>query len=305
MRLRLVLSVISLLSVVGWLAIGSSDAQDNPTAIEIRKASETFVKAFDAGNADGLAEHFLPKGELVDEEGSIYQGRQELSAAFKKFFTAFPKAKLTLAIDSVRVLDANLAIEEGTRVVAAGKEMGDRAQLRYIAIRSKDANGRWLIASLREFSDDPLPTHNERLQGLAWLVGDWVNEGTEGKVRISFRWSDDKNYLLGDYQIEAKGKPGMKSTQRLGWDPVAGRVRSWLFDADGGFSEGAWSATEDGWLIKSNSVNPDGALGSATLLITQLTADRFTIKGMHRIVAEQAEPDFEFTVSRRPPTAGQ
>lgn len=304
MRFRLAPGVIAFFSVVSVLLLGRSEAQDNPTAAEIRKASETLVKAFDAGNAEALADQFLPKGEFVDEVGNLYQGKPELLAAFQKFFTAFPNAKLTLSVDSVRVLGASLAVEEGIRVITAGKNLGDRAQLRYVAIRSKDANGRWLIASLRESSDDPLPTPHERLQGLAWLVGDWVNEGSDGKVRISYRWSEDKNFLLGDYQIEVKGKPGMKSTQRLGWDPLAGRVRSWLFDADGGFSEGAWTATEDGWLVKSNSVNPDGATGSATLLVTQQTADRFVIKGTHRIVGEQPEPDFEITVSRRPPAAG-
>lgn len=296
-----VLVVCFALSLVG----GRSEAQDDPAAADVRKANESLVKAFNAANADELAAQFLPKGELVDEEGTIYQGKQELTEAFKSFFAKFPGAKLTMSIDSVRSLSPNLVVEEGLRVITAGKDLEERAQLRFVAVRTKGADGRWLIASLREFSDDPLPTPNERLQGLAWLVGDWVNEGSDGKVRISFRWSDDKNFLLGDYHIEAKGKAGMKSSQRLGWDPLAGRVRSWLFDADGGFSEGAWTPTEDGWMVKSNSINPDGATGSATLIITSQGADRFTIKGTHRIVAEQAEPDFEFVITRRPPAAGK
>ncbi len=43
----------------------------------------------------------------------------------------------------------------------------------------------------------------------------------------------------------------MKSSQRLGWDPVQQKIRSWTFDADGGFSEGYWTPTENGWIVKS------------------------------------------------------
>jgi len=305
MRIRSLSGVLSWAAVVVCLAIGSADAQDDPAAADIRKASESLVQAFNAGNAAELAGHFLPKGEMVDEEGTIYQGKQELTELFQGFFKKFPGAKLTMSIESVRSLSPNLAIEEGVRVIAAGKDLEEQAHLRFIAIRTKGADGRWLIASLREFSDDPLPTPHERLQGLAWLVGDWVNEGSDGKVRISFRWSEDKNYLLGEYEMDLKNKAGMKSSQRLGWDPLAGRVRSWLFDADGGFSEGAWTATENGWIVKSQSINPDGATASATLTIAQQAADRFSIQGTQRIVGEQAEPDFEFMIVRRPPAAGK
>lgn len=263
-----------------------------------------MVKAFNAGSAEELSGWFVPKAELVDEEGNVYQGQEELTTVFKKFFTQFPGAKLAMTIDATRSLGPDLAVTEGSRVVTAGKDQDERAHLRYVAVRSKGADGKWLIASLREYADDPTPTPHERLQSLAWLVGDWMNEGSDGKVSISFRWSEDKNYLLGDYQIEAK-RGGMKSTQRLGWDPSTGRIRSWLFDADGGFSEGIWTATDDGFLVRSQSVNPDGSLGAATLLVNRLAADRFSIKGTHRIVGEQPEPDFEVIVTKRPPAAGK
>lgn len=308
MRRQGLIRVLAFVAVVTGFVLSVGQAQEkseNPTGAEIRKSIESLVKSFNAAKADELAAHFLPQGELVDEAGNLYQGQKDLSAAFATFFKAFPGAKLTLAVDSVRLLGPNLAIDEGVRVVTAGKEMADRAQMRYVAVWSKGTDGKWLVASLRESSDDPLPTHNERLQGLAWMVGDWVSEEADGKVAISFRWSEDKNYLLGDYQIQFKGKAGMKSTQRIGWDPVSGRVRSWLFDADGAFSEGVWTATDSGWIVKSTGSNPDGSAGSATLLIKSIGDDRFSIKGTHRVVGEQPEPDFEFTIARRPPAAAK
>ncbi|MCI0362075.1 MAG: SgcJ/EcaC family oxidoreductase [Planctomycetaceae bacterium] len=275
----------------------------DPAAAEIRASSAQLVKAFEAGKAADIAALFSPQGELVDEEGNVYQGQKELTELFTKFFERFPGAKLALEIESIRSIGPNLAIEEGTRFIASKSKEGEgKAQLRYTAVRTK-ADGKWLIASVREFADDPLPTPHERLQALSWIVGDWVNEGTDGTAKLSYRWSEDQNFLLGDIAITIAGKPGFKSTQRIGWDPLAGKVRSWLFDADGGFAEGQWTEVDDGWVIKSSTVNPDSSTGSATITVTAKDKDHFTMKGTERIVGEFREPDFELAIARQPPVA--
>jgi uncharacterized protein (TIGR02246 family) len=291
----------------GLVLCSAAVAQEDKVTAEVRASTEQLVKAFNEGKAADLAVLFSPQGELIDEEGTHYVGRKELTELLTKFFEKFPGAKLAVEIESIRSLGPNLAIEEGTRFIEAATKDSPtpgRATLRYTAVRSKE-NGAWLIASLREFTADPVPTPNEHLQSLAWVVGDWVNEGTDGAVRISFKWSEDKNFLLGEYQVTLAGQPAMKSHQRIGWDPLTGKVRSWLFDADGGFSEGAWTAVEDGWVIKSESVNPDATTGSATLTVTPTDKDHFTLKGTERIVGDLREPDFEFQIARRPPVASK
>lgn len=284
-------------------AVTSSFAQESSVDAVVRSRMEVLVKAFNSGKAADVAGLFTPDGEMIDEEGNLFAGRKELTEAFGQFFTQFPKAQLEVKIESVRSPAPGLAIEEGTRQITAGeKDERSTAVLRYSAIHTK-VDGKWLIASLREFTADPIPTPHEHLKALEWLVGDWVNEGTDAVVRISYRWSEDKNYLLGDYQVSAEGKPVMKSTQRIGWNPLTSSIRSWLFDSDGGFSEGNWAETDEGWVIKSTSVNPDASTGSATVTITAKDKARFTIKGTQRIVAGQREPDFEVSVARRPPSA--
>ena len=205
---------------------------------------------------------FLPEGELIDEEGTVYQGQQEIKDLLSAFFAKFPGTKLSLDIESIRLVGP-VAIEEGTRTITT-KDGATKSQFRYIAVRVKTDSG-WKIASFRDFSDDPVPTPHENLQPLAGLVGDWINEGADGKVAISYRWSEDKNFLLGEFQVTSPGKPTTTSSQRIGWDPQAGRIRSWLFDPDGGFSNGQWTVVEDGIVIKSSSVNPDGGTASATM----------------------------------------
>lgn len=275
----------------------------DPAAAEIQAASAQLVKSFEAGKPAEMAALFSPQGELVDEDGNVFQGQKELIELFTKFFERFPGAKLALEIESIRSIGPNLAIEEGTRYIAAKSKEGEsKAQLRYTAVRTK-VDGKWLIASVREFADDPLPTPHERLADLGWMVGDWVNEGTDGVAKISYRWSEDQNFLLGDVEITVAGKVGLKSSQRIGWDPVAGKVHSWLFDADGGFSEGEWTEVDDEWVIKSSSKNPDGTSGTATITLTAKDKDHYLLKGTDRIVGDAREPDFELAVSRQPPVA--
>jgi hypothetical protein len=169
-------------------------------------------------------------------------------------------------------------------------------------VRTK-LDGRWLIASLREFSDDPAPTPTDHLAGLDWLIGEWINEGSDAVVKIKYTWSEDKNFILADLNIQKAGQEAMKCSQRIGWDPVQQKLRSWLFDSDGGFSEGIWAATDKDWIVKSTATLPNGQTGSATITYTKTDANRFQIRGTQRIVGDTVEPDFDVHVVRKPPEA--
>jgi len=121
----------------------------------------------------------------------------------------------------------------------------------------------------------------------------------DGKVAITFKWSEDKNYLLGEINIGSNGAAPRKTSQRIGWDANAGKIRSWLFDPDGGFSEGAWTVLEDAVVIKSTSVNPDGSTSSATLTLIPKDKDHFSYAATQRIVDGNRELDFDLTIARR------
>jgi len=264
--------------------------------------AETTVKAFNAGDAAGLAGMFEPTGELVDEDGNVFTGREQITALFKNFFERFPGAGLEMEVASVRPLGESLAVEEGVRRITADAGAA-AAQMRYVAMRTKQGD-RWPIVSYREFADDPIPTPREMLAALEWLVGDWVDESSEGRTAISYRWSEDGNFLVGEYTLAAAGRPAAKSVQRIGWDPVEGVLRSWTFDADGGFSEGEWAAGDDGWIVRSEATMPDGTTGSAIVSLAVKDADHFVVESTDRIVGGAVEPDFRLVIARRPPAPG-
>lgn len=268
----------------------------------VRSDAAATVKAFNAGDAAALAGMYLDAGELVDEDGNVFSGRGAIKDLFTKFFEKFPQAVLDMEVAAVRPIGDAVVVEEGLRRITAAADAAV-AQMRYVAVRVKQAD-RWPIASYREFADDPTPTPREMLAALDWLVGDWVDESPEGRTTISYRWSEDGNFLLGEFNVSVGGRPGGKSVQRIGWDAVEGQLRSWTFDSDGGFSEGEWGAGEKGWIVKSEATMPDGSSGSATVTITQRDADHFSIASTDRVIAGAAEPDFRVVVARKPPAPG-
>lgn len=303
-HLRPILACIFLCSwITALLASEEQPAKPNPDEQAVRQLSQRLVETYNAGQAKVIAAAFLPDGEAVDEEGNVYQGREQVEQAFTKFFEKFPGAKMTLDLVSIRVLGPGLAVEDGKRTVVT-KDGTGKAVTRYI-LMYVERDGRWLIASAREFTADEEPTPHERLQPLAWLVGDWVDEDAESVVLMSCRWSEDKNFLLAEYTVKKEGKSAMKTSQRIGWDPLHKRIRSWTFDSDGGYGDAHWTAIASGWVLKSSAVLPDGQTGSATLFFDPVDKDKYVMRGFDRIVGQETADDFEVTIVRRPPAPGK
>jgi hypothetical protein len=206
---------------------------------------------------------------------------------------------MELNIDSLHFAAPTVAIEDGTRTVVTG-DQSERATNRYTMVHVKRDDG-WTIASAREFAEDPAPTPHDRLEPLAWMVGQWVDEGADVAIAISCRWAESGNFLLVDFDAQVQGESTMKSQQRIGWDPLAGRIRSWVFDSDGGYGQAEWTEVDNRWMVKSTAVLPSGVTGSATIVIRPEGQDKFVMTGIERILGNALEPDFEAVIVRKPP----
>jgi len=268
----------------------------------IYDSAKQVVEAFNAGKAKEVSEQFLPEGEWVDELGTVYQGRSAIEGVLTKYFEKYPGAQIGLEIESVQVIGP-VAIEEGIRTMTVAED--SQAVIQYVAILAKTDSG-WKYASVKDTAREMLMTAHAALEPLGWLVGEWVNEGTEARVKINYQWSEDENFLLGDYVVETNGEVVMKSTHRIGWDPLHGQIRSWLFDSDGGIGEGIWTPLGDSWHIHSSAILPDGRTGSAIITWSPHNDfNRFSMKGTDRLIGGEQDDDFELDVVRRPPTAGR
>ena len=134
------------------------------------------------------------------------------------------------------------------------------------------------------------------------MIGDWIDEGADSVVRLHCQWSEDENFLLRTFTVKRQGKPVMTVTQRIGWDPVARRVRSWEFDSQGGFGQGEWSRDGEKWVVKSTGVRPEGTTASATNVMIRERPDLVSWVSTDRVIGDQSVPDSEaYVLVRVPP----
>jgi len=137
------------------------------------------------------------------------------------------------------------------------------------------------------------------LDGLSWLTGDWVEEGDNPGIEFHGRWTATGAFIVRAFRVAVDDDSTLSGLQVIGWDPSEKQVRSWTFDATGGFGEETWSQLDDTWTIRSRYTLSDGSKGGAINVLTKLDDDSFTWKSVNREMNGELQPDVEeFTVVR-------
>jgi uncharacterized protein (TIGR02246 family) len=264
----------------------------------IRANVQAFVRAYNAGDAKAVAALFTPEALIVGKDETTSQGRAAIEETFKELFADEPHKRLEVSVDSIRFIGPDLAVEVGTtKEISAPGEAPESD--RYTVLHVK-RDGKWRMALARETEGEP-PTSHEQLRPLAWLVGEWIDDGGNVVVRSTCRWSDDGNFLLQEFNLQIGERDAQRVTQRIGWDPLAKRIRSWVFDSDGGFGESVWARDGDAWIIKATAIRPDGTTASATNVLVQTGPDSYVWRSTDRIVGGEVVPSTEVKVIRKPP----
>jgi uncharacterized protein (TIGR02246 family) len=263
----------------------------------IRAVDDAFVRDYNRGDSKALAAHFTDDAEAIDDEGERLQGREPIERRFAETFAASPGVKIAIEIGSIRFLSPDVAREEGHTVITPAKDA--RVVRPYTVLFVKRA-GRWLISGVREESD-PLIRPHDRLKDLEWMVGDWVDQSPESEVRVNCRWSEDGNFLIRSFAVKQRGESVMTVTQRIGWDPLARRIRSWEFDSEGGFGEGTWSRDGDRWVVKHTGVRPEGVAASSTNAMVKERTDLVRWSSTDRVLGDESIPGSNAYVMVRVP----
>jgi uncharacterized protein (TIGR02246 family) len=254
------------------------------------KNAEAFVEAFHKGDAKALAAFWTPDGDYTDQTGRQMKGREAIEKAFQGFFADNKGLKLRIDIASLRFVTPDVAVEDGTTSVIP-PDGGPPSRARYAIVHVKK-NDQWLLSSVRDAPFAP-PGNYENLRQLEWAIGDWATEEGKGEVaRFSFAWAENQNFITSTFTTTFKNISIGGGTQWIGWDPAAKQLRSWTFDANGGFSEGSW--TRDGstkWVVTTKAVLPEGKKAVATLVVTRLDADTIGVQSKDRAVDGAKVPD--------------
>lgn len=279
------------------LAEDADPNQANLDALAAKAAS--FVESYNKADPEALAGLFLPEGEIVLANGDIVAGRADIAAFYQEVFAGDQKPKAALEAGSVRFVTPGIAIEDGTFHVT--KPSGEVVSHFYTALQVKQENGSWLTASIRDQIEDRAPA-SVKLIKLQWMVGDWLIEKEGTRTFLSFDWSDDGPYLDGRAVTEVAGEESTASTYRIGWNSARANFVSWAFDAQGGYSKSEWSATSDGWLLRTNGVTADGEVNQSTQsIVPDHNLQGFAWSSRDQTIGGEVQADRTVRVVRRPP----
>ena len=240
----------------------SDDAAETSDAKHAAQATiEGYVEAFNAGNAEGMAAAWTENGVFTNKStGEQISGREALAAEFKALIESNEDRKLAIDMADVQLISPSVATQQGMLSITGGESTIETGfNVVYV-----DVDGKWLIDRVTEEHLIEAPSHYEQLKVLEWMIGDWMDESSDGQVTTSCQWTKNNNYILRTFSSDHGGDT-FTGMQLIGWDPAEERIRSWSFDSDGGFAEGSWTQKESAWIVTIKAVLPGGGKAWMTI----------------------------------------
>jgi uncharacterized protein (TIGR02246 family) len=283
--------LLSSLTIVGSLLPADEKTVDNSHAEQaILAVVDSYVTAYNRGDAKGVAEHWSDTGEWTSPSGQKYQGKKAIEQAMAELFKTNKGVRIEVLQPSIRLVSSDVAVEEGTvRVLSPHLPPTDS---RYVAVHVKKAE-QWKLDNVHEIEILETTAPSPSLQDLAWLVGEWVDPRSPEHAVSAIRWTKNKTFLNHTFKLEAPGEESLEGTVVIGWDPAAQTIRSWMFDSDGGFGEGVWTQKDNTWVITFKQVLADGRRASATNIYTYIDGNTCTWKSIGRKVEDEFLPNIE------------
>lgn len=278
----------------------SAPASDTeaPLRAEVARTAEAFVEAFHKEDAKACASFWTPDGDYTDLDGRVMKGREAIEKDFAQVFAENDGLKVRIEIGSIRFPTPDTAIEDGVTSVMADKGgLPNRARYTNFLVKR---DGKWMLSSVREAPYVP-PGNYEHLRRLEWMVGEWAQDANEPQTgRVVFEFTPDKNFIMGSRAVAVDGTMLFSGTERIGWDPAGRFIRSWSFEADGGFAEGAWKAQgNNAWTVTTSSVLANGSLMTSTNVITRTDANTVTWQATSRTLDGKSLPDSPVVTMKR------
>lgn len=278
-------------------------AETKPDArASIEKSIHSYVAAYNAHDAVALAAHWSPEGVYHDRtNGSRVTGRADLEKEFKEAFKAEKTSRLEVKVESIELVSPSVAIEQGVATIS--NPDGTPSVSSYNAVHVK-REGKWLVDRVSEEEIVPTLSHFEHLKDLEWMIGDWIDQDDESAVVTKCHWARNDNHIVRSFTVSIGDRLDMAGVQIIGWDPARKQIRSWVFDSDGGFTEGTWKKIDNRWTVQNTATLPDGTRASSTSIMKPVDKDSFTWQQIDRVVGSDLLPDIdEFLIVRSSPAS--
>lgn len=281
----------SWLSILLILFFTSCNMQESSEEKAIREKVKAYQTAFNEKKAAALASMWMEDADYVNPvTGESVAGREAIQKVYEEKFQKEDSLKLDLHVDSISFPKSDQALETGTATLKKGDQTAKTFAYKVLYEKVK---GDWLISEVREVEDIAPPSHYEHLKELNWLIGSWIDEDEDTTVITSYEWDRYKNFLIQHFSVAVEGKFQVEGKQIIGWDPLQKKIRSWIFDSDGGFGEAKWSKKGSSWIAETTQILNDGRKASATHIFTPINTESYKWESVERDVDGELLPDID------------
>ena len=264
----------------------------------IRAAATAYREALAKGDANAVKAAWTADGDIVDGWGKRLQPQDRDALDGGPTAATKPRPEFRLDKTQLRFITADVAVEDGTvDVVLPGMKTAIEGWFSALWVRSGDT---WKLAGLRE-SERPVVADADMLADLDWLVGEWVlavevpaGQTGAGKptaptapaalagpaaMEMSVRWDAGRTFLVREARVPVAAPDDdaahvVEVHQRIGWDPLVRRIRSWSFSSDGSRGEATWFRDGDSWVAVQTAVLPNGRQETAVNIYSYDGQDR-------------------------------
>ena len=130
------------------------------------------------------------------------------------------------------------------------------------------------------------------------MIGSWVDrdDGAGVTIQTDCEWTKNQAFINRSFAVVIGDEVDMAGMQIIGWDPAQKKIRSWVFDSDGGFGEGTWTKKNNAWHIQTSGVAPDGSKTSAVNIISKMDDNSFGWQSINRMAAGELLPNVDEVV---------
>jgi uncharacterized protein (TIGR02246 family) len=272
----------------------------------IRAVVDSYVAAYNRGDAQAVADHWSDKGIWTSPSGDRIQGRAAIAKELTKMFAETRGVQIDVDAPKIHFATPDVAVEEGTVYVRRPNETAEAST--YVAIHVKTPAG-WKLDSVHETEVEVTGTTvavaaaASPIEALAWLVGSWSDQSEEAAFAAEISWTKNRTFLNFNFKADAENLDELEGVQVIGWDAAGGTIRSWMFDSDGGFGEGTWTHDGKNWMVKFRQTLPDGRVATATNVYTLIDDNKISWRSIGRKVGDEFLPNVDDVVLVRKPAS--
>jgi uncharacterized protein (TIGR02246 family) len=286
---RILLGLIVLGGAIANVSYAQKPGDASADEAAIRKADDVYVQAFNRHDAKAMADCWSPEAVYLNRSsGEEVVGRAAIAEQFTAFFKQQPEVKLDLAVESIRFVSPNVAIEQGSAKTLLPKSEPDEIEYSAVYVRR---DGQWLLDRVTDKAKQVIPSHYEQLKTLEWIIGSWVDKDDNVDIKTECKWTKNRNFITRSFTVSVQDHIDMSGMQIIGWDADSKSIRSWTFDSEGGFAEATWTQKGDKWFIHNKGVLADGRKASMVNVIKKIDDNSFTWQTIERTAGRELLPN--------------